>query len=238
LKGYISIMFWFIAQFPQIIQNYRNQSVQSLSPVFLLNWILGDSANLIGSILTKQLPTQIYLATYFVIIDIALSVQYIYYKRKAIHSRITVSENASLLRYNSSSNSIKSSESVSKILAVIPFLTKASAMPLNSQEPDSLVQLGVAISWICSVLYLSSRIPQIYRNWKRQSVQGLSISMFIFAALGNLTYTISILLKTKSTEAFYNSLPFLIGRYINLIFMISGGTLLFDFSIFMQSTFY
>ncbi|EPZ31824.1 hypothetical protein O9G_000303 [Rozella allomycis CSF55] len=53
--------------------------------------------------------------------------------------------------------------------------------------------------------------------------------MFIFAALGNLTYTISILLKTKSTEAFYNSLPFLIG---------SGGTLLFDFSIFMQSTFY
>jgi uncharacterized protein with PQ loop repeat len=58
IKGLISIMCWFVAQFPQLLQNYRRKNVDSLSFTFVLNWVLGDLTNLIGCILTDQSPTQ------------------------------------------------------------------------------------------------------------------------------------------------------------------------------------
>ncbi|CAG8748607.1 12900_t:CDS:2 [Dentiscutata erythropus] len=76
---YLSIVCWLNAQIPQLLQNYRNKSVDGLSFPFLVNWLLGDIANLIGCILTNQLPFQIYLATYFCVVDLALFYQYFYY---------------------------------------------------------------------------------------------------------------------------------------------------------------
>ncbi|KAF8523334.1 PQ loop repeat-domain-containing protein [Hysterangium stoloniferum] len=77
--GYVSIGCWLGAQFPQIIVNLRRKSVDGLALPFLANWLLGDTTNLIGCILTDQLPFQTYLATYFVIVDICLVSQYLYY---------------------------------------------------------------------------------------------------------------------------------------------------------------
>lgn len=79
LLGYASIGFWLGAQFPQIVVNLRRKSVDGLALPFLANWLLGDSTNLIGCILTNQLPFQTYLAIYFVLVDSCLVVQYLYY---------------------------------------------------------------------------------------------------------------------------------------------------------------
>lgn len=70
-----------------------------------------------------------------------------------------------------------------------------------------------------------SRIPQIIHNFQRQSVEGLSVSMFVLAAAGNSTYVLSILTRSLDPAFLMNSLPFLVG---------SGGTLLFDLIIFAQ----
>ena len=43
----------------QLIVNYRNQSVEGLALPFLINWLLGDISNLVGCILTHQLPFQV-----------------------------------------------------------------------------------------------------------------------------------------------------------------------------------
>lgn len=80
--GLSSIGFWLFANLPQIIENYRKSNADSLAPAFLLQWILGDSLNLIGSILADQLPTQIATAVYYVLMDFILIGQYIYYKIK------------------------------------------------------------------------------------------------------------------------------------------------------------
>ncbi|KDQ60972.1 hypothetical protein JAAARDRAFT_31968 [Jaapia argillacea MUCL 33604] len=78
--GYTSIGCWLFAQFPQLLENARRRSVDGLALPFLLNWMLGDLSNLIGCLLTRQLPFQTYLATYFCFVDLTLVSQYLYYR--------------------------------------------------------------------------------------------------------------------------------------------------------------
>ena len=69
--------------------------------------------------------------------------------------------------------------------------------PPQSSMPDgSHIEfdvLGQVFGYLCAVLYLASRIPQIYLNYQRKAVDGLSLLFFLFACLGNLTYVISII---------------------------------------------
>ncbi|THU88401.1 hypothetical protein K435DRAFT_821379 [Dendrothele bispora CBS 962.96] len=81
LFGYTSIACWLGAQFPQVVENIKRRSCEGLALPFLANWLLGDISNLIGCILTHQLPFQTWLATYFVVVDFTLFGQYFYYQR-------------------------------------------------------------------------------------------------------------------------------------------------------------
>ncbi|KAI0273727.1 PQ loop repeat-domain-containing protein [Gloeopeniophorella convolvens] len=81
--GYLSILLWLGAQFPQVLENARRQSVEGLALPFLANWLAGDMTNLIGCLLTHQLPFQTWLATYFCFVDITLLTQYFYYRKTA-----------------------------------------------------------------------------------------------------------------------------------------------------------
>ncbi|SJX61633.1 uncharacterized protein SRS1_12618 [Sporisorium reilianum f. sp. reilianum] len=87
LSGTLSFVVWLFAQSPQLYENYRRGSVDGLSPVFLTQWMLGDATNLIGCILTQQLPFQIAVATYFCCIDVCIMVQFVYYWTKARKER-------------------------------------------------------------------------------------------------------------------------------------------------------
>ncbi|EGF82896.1 hypothetical protein BATDEDRAFT_9677 [Batrachochytrium dendrobatidis JAM81] len=77
--GYTSITCWFFAQIPQLRMNWINGSAKSLSIYFVSIWLLGDITNLVGCILTNQLPFQIYLAVYFVLVDSILFLQWMFY---------------------------------------------------------------------------------------------------------------------------------------------------------------
>ena len=59
--GYLSIGAWLCCQAPQFISNWRRGSAEALSVVFVVEWLSGDACNLAGSILTHQLPTQVYV---------------------------------------------------------------------------------------------------------------------------------------------------------------------------------
>jgi len=106
-------------------------------------------------------------------------------------------------------------------------------------KKDSWKQkLGRLSAWLCAFLYLTSRIPQIMKNYNRKSVEGLSILLFVLAFLGNLTYVLSILTSPQILFAdprhhklsyLNESIPYLIG---------SAGTLCFDLTIFIQSIIY
>ncbi|CAO3621932.1 unnamed protein product [Mucor fragilis] len=86
--------------------------------------------------------------------------------------------------------------------------------------------VGSVLAWICTTFYIVSRVPQIHKNHKRHSTQGLSLALFSFAVGGNVTYALSILLHPGRTrESFMESLPYLSG---------SLGTLFLDAVIFGQ----
>jgi len=219
--GSLSIVSWLFAQVPQIITNYKLQSVHGVSPAFLISWFLGDLANLAGCILTRQLAFQVLLASYFVLIDFALVCQYIYYR--AINPPMVVFnvvEGQEIQHNWTPRHTTKTS---------ISFLRAASLLAVAEARPSSLdshflqpMAAGRIFSWLCAFFYLSSRIPQIYKNHTRKSVHGLNIRMFIAAFCGNLFYTAGILASKQDLRV---ALPFLLG---------SGGTLLFDGVIFIQ----
>jgi len=81
------------------------------------------------------------------------------------------------------------------------------------------------LGWGSAILYCFSRIPQIMQNFRNESVEGLSLIMFIFSVVGNVTYCISILLVSLDPTYLLINYPWLLG---------SGGTLFFDFTIFFQ----
>ena len=78
--GLCSIACWIVAQFPQLITNYRRKSADALSPFFLAEWLLGDTCNLVGALLQGNQPeTVILTAQYFICMDCVLLIQYLYY---------------------------------------------------------------------------------------------------------------------------------------------------------------
>ncbi|KAK0239973.1 CTLH/CRA C-terminal to lish motif domain-containing protein [Armillaria nabsnona] len=433
--GYSSIACWLGAQFPQVLENIRSNSCEGLALPFLANWLMGDISNLVGCILTHQLPFQTYLATYFVFVDCTLVGQYIYYsirnppshvRARSLSRRMSVDRPASRYRtlsvvaasvakaaalaaqhddhtgrprsrsarlqdgYPDTSHSRVSRESDDEVddttlaaladsfhseggrrtriswsserhgtrggsVGRIPSrgaLPAALHMSASSDVAESLMRgrslqrdaedlsedpeprrrssrrgtsmvffgvwalfgvgalagsqrhlpltsttthignvlaargfripdhqtysslmvsdvpttfepvrntdvyvstsepsyhqtlfqptnervLGRIFAWLCTTLYLTSRLPQIWKNYVRKSVQGLSMYLFVFAFLGNCFYVASIatspnarLPPPASTDFIKESIPYLLG---------SGGTLLFDITIVMQSFIY
>ncbi|KAK6463625.1 PQ loop repeat-domain-containing protein [Scheffersomyces coipomensis] len=318
ISGILSLSVWLFAQLPQIIENHLNESVEGVSLAFLCCWIGGDTTNLIGCILTKALPFQTLLATYYCFIDCILSLQFWYYTRiypkQKIHHNLLQSPN--MLRpvgsrksnsnskhvhtrrnrfeqditrspmeiTNSHYNVVKQNKGsfIQRILAasfVGSSLTKpVNGMPIHQQPTSSgsnkvtsdlvmrIKQLFVVIgsisihkfkfsssdigqlsAWICSILYLSSRSPQIVKNYKSKSTKGISAYLFLFAMLGNLFYTISIVADlyllsfhrtyfegdgsedTKFHQVLTDQLPFIVG---------SSGTVIFDCIILFQCWYY
>lgn len=137
--------------------------------------------------------------------------------------------------YTLNDNSKKEPDNKIKTFMSILFFFTLNMSPTHATETalisqDKIIWLGRLFAWTCTCLYLMSRIPQLFKNYRRQSVEGLSASLFVFAVCGNLTYSSSILTHPGQTvDTLLEALPYLIG---------SAGTLVFDFSIFCQFIYY
>lgn len=143
--------------------------------------------------------------------------------------------------YSATLNS--SFKTASTVVASAMNLTTANALPLNiqSEEPYSLSIMisaetfGLVLAWSCTFVYMSSRCPQLYKNYKRKSVEGISPILFGSALLGNLTYTLSILTSCNflfgdsKLTFIWKELPYILG---------SSGTILFDIAYFYQRYIY
>jgi hypothetical protein len=46
------------------------------------------------------------------------------------------------------------------------------------------------LGWSSAILYMASRLPQIMKNWRQKSTDGLSPGMFICAVLGNVFFSL------------------------------------------------
>lgn len=114
------------------------------------------------------------------------------------------------------------------------------ALPLSNtitiSNSDTNDSLGLYLAWGGAIVYCLSRCPQVYKNYRRKSVEGISPLLFGAALLGNLTYTLSILLSCEfyqGEEIRHNfiikELPYILG---------SSGTIVFDMTYFIQKFMY
>ncbi|RHZ85224.1 hypothetical protein Glove_69g65 [Diversispora epigaea] len=246
--GYISIACWVVVSIPQLYENYKRKSSESLSITFLIFWLLGDTFNLLGSILQNLISTVILLAIYYIISDIVIIIQVLYYHNYKNTDEIVIenSESIPLLRTQQNSSFFSRNKQFLGISGGIfcVFLTGIIAYCISaisrefknhnddddvifilSDEKQHLKFLPQLLGWLCAILYLGSRIPQIIKNYKSKSTEGLSLAMFCFSVLGNITFCFSILFHSTEREYLLINLPWLCGN---------GGTLFFDFTIFAQ----
>jgi len=124
---------------------------------------------------------------------------------------------------------------------------ESSNLPPSDEptEPESLELnvLGQVFGYICAVLYLGSRIPQLLLNFRRQSTEGISMLFFLFACIGNLTYVMSIFAYDPSLACMVpgkceeGEAGRMYGRYVlvNLSWLLGSlGTFILDAGVFVQ----
>lgn len=70
--------------------------------------------------------------------------------------------------------------------------------------------VGQWLGWMMAAVYMGGRIPQIWLNIKRGSVEGLNPLMFIFALIANATYVASILVRTIEWKKIKANMPWLL----------------------------
>ncbi|RMZ10998.1 hypothetical protein D0860_03578 [Hortaea werneckii] len=91
---------------------------------------------------------------------------------------------------------------------------------------DDSTPLGASIlGYLSAIAYLGARIPQIIKNHRSRSCEGLSLLFFLLSLLGNATYGAGILFHSQEKEYVVTNLPWLIG---------SLGTMVEDVVIFGQ----
>ncbi|KAM4562104.1 lysosomal amino acid transporter 1 homolog isoform 2-T2 [Odontesthes bonariensis] len=232
--GLLSILCFMVSSLPQYYSSCRKGNMdQALSIWFLLLWLGGDSCNLIGSFLADQLPLQTYTAIYYVFADLLMLAMYTYYKLKN-----RMAESRRVLH-------------VVGISCILGLTTNLIHLPGVGPQPEMISSgfrsrsllsttgvrvftpkeiIGFSIGSVSSVLYLCSRLPQMYTNYIRKSTEGVSFFLFALVILGNTTYGLSVLLKNPDVgqgEKSYlvHHLPWLIG---------SLGTLSLDLIISIQ----
>nr|XP_014425047.1 lysosomal amino acid transporter 1 homolog [Pelodiscus sinensis] len=220
--GLISIVCFAASSLPQYYQACKTGNMdQALSIYFLLGWLGGDSLNLIGSFLANQLPLQVYTAIYYVLADLVMLSLYLYYKiknqRRGVFTPINAAFAFVFLGTVSATSALGSAGA-----AIEPVTFRGRSLlsaPVEEAGYGSFTKkeiIGFTIGSIASLLYLFSRLPQIYTNFKRKSTTGVSYLLFALVMLGNLLYGISVLLKNPDpgqAEGSYvlHHLPWLIG---------------------------
>ncbi|CAI9763327.1 unnamed protein product [Fraxinus pennsylvanica] len=97
------------------------------------------------------------------------------------------------------------------------------------QERDSENVYGQWLGWMMTAIYMGGRLPQIWLNIKRGSVEGLNPLMFIFALLANATYLASILVRSTAWSKIKANMPWLLD---------AAGCVVLDLFIILQSAYY
>ncbi|RCI15731.1 hypothetical protein L249_2919 [Ophiocordyceps polyrhachis-furcata BCC 54312] len=106
----------------------------------------------------------------------------------------------------------------------------APSVPGPPQGTDEMrATVGLVLGYVSAVFYLCARIPQIVKNYREKSCEGLSLLFFMLSLTGNLTYGLSLLAYSQKADYLVKSLPWLLG---------SLGTMVEDATIFVQFRLY
>lgn len=237
VSGGIAFLLSLISQFPQLVETYNDKSVEGISSLLIGSWLMGDITSVVGAVYTNQLPFQILLAIYFLINDLIICGQYYYYG--VLYKNKLATAGHQHLSHHPSHTSKPNKLGKIGVLILGLFTRSSNAMSIMNiessskivEQHDTAFQIGLMLSWFSGMFYFTSRIPQLYKFYKRKSTDGMSPYMFFCTIFHNILYAVSIFsscefIDNKNKYLFFKKeLPFLLG---------SIGTLLWDFIYLYQ----
>uniref|UniRef100_A0A1I8A0A3 PQ loop repeat protein n=1 Tax=Steinernema glaseri TaxID=37863 RepID=A0A1I8A0A3_9BILA len=222
--GLISLGLWLLPTIPQLRENYKNKHCEGLSLGFVLFWFIGDSSNMVGSLLTNQLPIQKIIAFYYLLQDLTLLGQFIYYTRiyhlqgKSRSLALTISfvviTALTTLIVGIVVCSVTDIAGISvHIKAVISgaWLTETYDNIFMRNLIKYASYIGNVLGLFAAASYFCGRLPQMWKNFTRKSCEGLSLLMLMIIMPANLTYGISVILGGSGYEYFVSRAPWLAG---------------------------
>lgn len=225
VTGSISLACWIIVFTPQLYENYTRKSSEGLSLAFVVIWLLGDLFNAAGALLQHVLPTMTVLALYYTAADIVLLWQCLVYGtngRPAESQPIqTDAEDQPLLPRKARKHYLALKNTLIVLVVIIcgclGYLVSDHSTDDTPHEPQPISISGQILGWVCALLYLASRFPQIKLNYDRKSTDGVAILFFLFAALGNITYCVSIFAADSSAHQLFINLSWIVGAAGSLV---------------------
>lgn len=219
--GMFSNLIWLISSTPQYIQNCKTKHVDGQSPFFFSLLFSGNVFSLIGLLINGGLVVQIIQAIIYVILDGILFSQYIYYRCCFQECCVDqMKKNKSDARELSDENDEIMSPSMAGVAAAAVLAAVDYAYPYRKAD-----LVGTLFGWASAAIYISSRIPQVIKNFKDRTVGDLSPMYVIFAVLGNGTYLMSIFIKSLEPQFCWNQMPWIVG---------AGGPCLCDITFLFQ----
>jgi uncharacterized protein with PQ loop repeat len=97
-------------------------------------------------------------------------------------------------------------------------------------QKRNIVKVVREISVSCTNTFpRSARLPQIWKNYKEKSCEGLALLFFLLSLTGNFTYGASLFAYSQDGKYLLKALPWLLG---------SLGTMVEDCIIFVQFRIY
>lgn len=225
----LSNIAWLFVFIPQILENKRNKSSDAISFYLILLWYIGDTISSISVIYKNAPHILLYVGVYHIIFDIIFIVQIIYYRLPQIeHYPQLLNENEykyDMLYY------IKDVITMSEVYRFFGYnMILIISQPIL--QNFSHVVVGNVLAWISTLIFLTSRLPQILLNNRRRSVIGLSIVTFFNIAIANQLFLISVLVNLLDISFADMKLQFVIE---NLPWIVgSSGTIFFDAILFFQ----
>jgi len=223
--GIAAMIIWTFALLPQIILNYMNGTAENQSFTFWFLWTLGDVLNVTGCLLANEIITNTGLALVYFFFTVIAFAQFLYYnyckvypKSENLLPEIQVPFNISP-RYLSPQRRKISYGAIKKISAagfacvtLYSTIGEETSTLLRRRLMSEQATTGVWLGWIMAVIYVVSRLPQIYLLLQTKETAGISALFFTLTCLGNFTQFMAMIMKEPqfmTMEYFLRNLPWL-----------------------------
>ncbi|KAI5506010.1 basic amino acid transmembrane export protein, SEVEN transmembrane protein 1-related family [Trichomonas vaginalis G3] len=206
-----SNLIWLGSSTPQYIQNCKTKRVDGQSPFFFSLLFSGNVFSLIGLLINGGLVVQLIQAIIYVILDGILFSQYIYYRCCYVEcckdqlKADNDNKKRNLTEIDDASDDIIA-PAVAGVAAAVVLAAVDYAHPYKKAD-----LVGTLFGWASACIYISSRIPQVIKNFTDKIVKDLSPFYVILAIAGNGTYLMSLFIKSVEAQFCWNQMPWIIG---------------------------
>lgn len=225
--GLFSNIVFLVSSIPQIVLTFRTRCVEGQSPWFFSLLFLGSTCSLLGAIITNGLVTQIIQSVFYVLMDGILLFQLICFRYviKKGPSSESVSSRSGTGRVCGCGSSCDSEEDVLESipakedsLCVPPAVVSVAVMSGFVEAKTDFAGpytgsklVGTVFAWVSTVIFITSRVPQLAKNFSEKSFGDISVVWLIFSIVGNLSYFVSILVRDVSGTYLWRQTPFIVG---------------------------